>query len=65
MCDKAVANILSTTAKRIARIRNLYHTGITTLRAVKPTGRKISERYVQYCVHFTAMYVVSVTAQTQ
>ena len=48
MCDKAVAHILSTTSKRIARIRNLYHAGITTLRAVKPTGRKISERYVQY-----------------
>lgn len=47
MCDKALADVLNTTVKRIRRIRSIYQQGITTIQPTKPTGRKISEKHEQ------------------
>ena len=49
VCDNGLALLLKTTVKRINRIRDIYRSGITTIIKVKPTGRKVSDRYA--CIH--------------
>ena len=44
-CSKALATVLHTTTKRIARIHSLYQSGVTTMDKVTPQGRRTSERY--------------------